>query len=128
MERETVYWLYTSTVERSLRRGQQQLIKGQIQPAAELEARLPHGAAVLEAESLMKGHAGFVGSVDGADHHVILLRLGALDQPLHQRLPDAAPALTQPYVNRVLDRVLEGRKGAKRAVRCKTEQPTVDID
>src|SRR5690349_121438 len=68
-----------SPVHRLLRRGQDQLIKCQVQPPAELESRLTDRAAMLEAHRLMQRDAYRVRGVNAPNQSVIILSLGGGD-------------------------------------------------
>ncbi len=61
----TVHWMR--------RCRQRQLVKHQIQPTAELEARLCDRAGVHKTKLLVKRNARLVFGVDTANHHVIVL-------------------------------------------------------
>src|ERR1051325_3639939 len=78
-----------SSVHRPGRRGQDQLIEGQIEPASELEAGLPDRAAVRESETLVQSDARCVRGIDAADQNVVILSLRRLNDFLEQTFPDS---------------------------------------
>lgn len=107
---------FVSAVAGLSRRGQDQLIKFEIQPATEFETRLLDARAMDEAQAAMQGDAGGVGGVDAADHHVVILLGGGGDGFAEQSLTKALLAETLVDVHRVLDRIFIGREGAKGAI------------
>src|SRR5438552_18129230 len=90
-----------SAVDGMARRVEHELIEGQIEPAAELEADLFEGPGMAEAEPLMQRDAAAVGGIDAAHHHVHLPlpRLG--DQRMHQRAAEAVAAMVLVHVDRM---------------------------
>src|SRR6185295_15501409 len=109
-------------------RAQNQLIELQVQPASELEAGLPDLTAEREPELLVHLDGDRIVSIDSANHHVIVLRLRALDERLEQEAADTASAAVTLHIDGVLDGVLVGGALAEHAVRGKAEQAAGLID
>ncbi len=88
-----------------------QLHKGQVEPAAELDAHLRHLPGGDETQALMQADRGLVAAFDGGDHHVFAAGARAFDQGLHQQWAKAFAALVVAHVHRVLDGVAKAFEG-----------------
>src|SRR6185369_4983674 len=62
-----------SSIHRPKRRGKDQLIEGEIEPAAEFESNLAHRGAMYEPQTFMEPDARFVRCINATDQHVVIL-------------------------------------------------------
>src|SRR5688572_31424348 len=78
-----------------------------------------------ETEPLVKPKRRFVLGINAADHDVLALLDGALDERAHQLRPDAPPSLIGADVHGVFDAEPVTRPCAKVAIRSKTKEAGV---
>src|SRR5690606_19273943 len=92
-----------------------QLIEHEIEPAAELEARLLDRPGTGEAERFMQPHARRSVAVDTSDQGMEVLGGGGVNDLLEQQAAESTPAKRRRDIDRMFDGVFEGRAFAKAA-------------